>query len=49
MFVMFEIDELTCRDIADTLELPLGTVHSRLHRARESFRTAIAAVRAGKP
>lgn len=40
MIVMFEIDDLTGKEIATTLGLPIGTVHSRLHRAREAFRIA---------
>jgi len=41
MIVMFEIDDLTGKEIASMLGLPIGTVHSRIHRAREAFRTAV--------
>lgn len=41
MIVMFEIDDLSGKEIATTLGLPLGTVHSRLHRARDAFRVAV--------
>ncbi|MBX3188018.1 MAG: sigma-70 family RNA polymerase sigma factor [Labilithrix sp.] len=41
MIVMFEIDDLSGKEIASTLGLPIGTVHSRLHRAREAFRVAV--------
>lgn len=37
VFVMFEIDAMSCAEIASTLGLPLGTVHSRLHAARGEF------------
>jgi RNA polymerase sigma-70 factor (ECF subfamily) len=37
VFVLHEIDGCTCEAIADTLEIPLGTVYSRLRRAREEF------------
>jgi RNA polymerase sigma-70 factor, ECF subfamily len=37
VFVMFEIDGLSCVEIASFLDVPLGTVHSRLHAARKAF------------
>jgi RNA polymerase sigma-70 factor, ECF subfamily len=37
VFVLHELDGFTCEAIADTLEIPLGTVYSRLRRAREEF------------
>lgn len=37
VFVLHEIDGFTCEAIADTLEIPLGTVYSRLRLAREDF------------
>ncbi|MDF2692802.1 MAG: polymerase sigma factor RpoE [Labilithrix sp.] len=39
VFVLFEIEGLTMQQIADLIELPLGTVASRLRRAREEFQT----------
>jgi RNA polymerase sigma-70 factor (ECF subfamily) len=42
VFILFEIEELTMLEIASALELPSGTVASRLRRAREEF-TRIAA------
>jgi RNA polymerase sigma-70 factor (ECF subfamily) len=36
-FVLYEIEELTMAVIAETLEVPLGTVASRLRRARARF------------
>lgn len=38
VFVLFELEGLTTREIAETEALPLGTVASRLRRAREAFR-----------
>ena len=32
---------LTCRETADQLDLPLGTVLSRIHRARKRLRIAL--------
>ena len=42
IFVMYEIDELSCDEIAAVLDAPLGTVHSRLHAARKQFAAALA-------
>jgi RNA polymerase sigma-70 factor (ECF subfamily) len=38
VFVLFELDEMTMAEIAVLLELPPGTVASRLRRARAEFR-----------
>jgi RNA polymerase sigma-70 factor (ECF subfamily) len=38
VLLLREVEELSCREIATTLELPLGTVKSRLSRAREALR-----------
>ena len=37
VFVLFEIEELSIQEIAETLDIPNGTVGSRLRRARQSF------------
>jgi RNA polymerase sigma-70 factor (ECF subfamily) len=37
VFVLFELEGFTSTEIAETLELPLGTVYSRLRAARERF------------
>jgi RNA polymerase sigma-70 factor (ECF subfamily) len=37
VFVLYELEELTMAEIAATLELPAGTVASRLRRSREQF------------
>jgi RNA polymerase sigma-70 factor (ECF subfamily) len=41
VFVLFEIEGLSSPEIAGSLEIPLGTVASRLRRAREQFRAAL--------
>jgi RNA polymerase sigma-70 factor, ECF subfamily len=38
VFTLFEIDAEPCERIAELLELPLGTVYSRLRLARVAFR-----------
>jgi RNA polymerase sigma-70 factor (ECF subfamily) len=44
VFVLYEIEGLTSPEIAKLLEIPLGSVASRLRRAREQFRSAAARV-----
>jgi RNA polymerase sigma-70 factor (ECF subfamily) len=38
VFVLFDIEGLTAPEISEALAIPVGTVASRLRRARESFR-----------
>ena len=45
VFVMFELDEKTCPEIAETLGIPLGTVYTRLRLARERFEQSAAKAR----
>jgi RNA polymerase sigma-70 factor, ECF subfamily len=45
-FVLYEIEELTLREIASALGVPQGTVASRVRRGRELFRQAAQRVRA---
>ncbi len=40
-FVLFELEGLTSPEIAELAGIPLGTVASRLRRARESFRQLV--------
>jgi RNA polymerase sigma-70 factor (ECF subfamily) len=40
VFVLYELEGLTSPEIAGLLEIPLGSVASRLRRAREQFRAA---------
>jgi RNA polymerase sigma-70 factor (ECF subfamily) len=37
IFVLFEIEEMTRTEVAESLGIPEGTAASRLRRARESF------------
>lgn len=39
--VMFELEGLSCEEIAEMTEVPLGTVYSRLHHARKEFVTCM--------
>lgn len=41
VFVMFEVEGLSGKEIATKLSLPLGTVHSRLHAARRELTRAL--------
>jgi RNA polymerase sigma-70 factor (ECF subfamily) len=40
-FLMVFLEGLTCQETADELGIPLGTVLSRVHRARVALRTAL--------
>jgi RNA polymerase sigma-70 factor (ECF subfamily) len=37
-FVLFELEQLSAPEVADLLGVPVGTVASRVRRARESIR-----------
>jgi RNA polymerase sigma-70 factor (ECF subfamily) len=39
-FVLFEIEGMSCPEVAEALELSVGTVYSRLHAARAAFKKA---------
>jgi RNA polymerase sigma-70 factor (ECF subfamily) len=49
VLVLYEIEELSTQEIAALLELPSGTVASRLRRAREAFARAVPRVAGGRP
>jgi RNA polymerase sigma-70 factor, ECF subfamily len=40
VFVLFEIEDVSCESIAAGMGIPLGTVYSRLHAARRAFQRA---------
>lgn len=42
VFVLFELDAMSGDAIAELLDVPVGTVRSRLRLARESFQRAVA-------
>ena len=41
VFTLFEIEGESCQDIAKLLDVPVGTVHSRLHSARKELQRAL--------
>lgn len=41
VFLMVFVGGLTCQEAADELDLPLGTVLSRIHRARKHLRKSL--------
>lgn len=45
VFVMHEMEAITCPEIAEALGVPLNTIYSRLRVARERFRRAYEALR----
>ena len=42
MLVMYHVQALSYEDISDALDLPIGTVKSRLNRARLALRDRLA-------
>jgi RNA polymerase sigma-70 factor (ECF subfamily) len=41
VFILFEIEKLTGEELAEALDIPLGTVYSRLQLARKAFRAQL--------
>lgn len=41
VFILFELEGMTAREIAEYLDVPRGTVASRLRSARATFRTCV--------
>jgi RNA polymerase sigma-70 factor (ECF subfamily) len=48
VFVMFEIEGMSSEQIAESVGAPLGTVYSRLYRARKRFAKALARLGSGQ-
>jgi len=46
VFALFELEGMTGDEIADVVEAPLATVHSRLRLSRETFRRVVGRARA---
>ena len=46
VFVLFEVEEMTMTEIAELLDVPSGTVASRLRRAREFYQQGVNRLRA---
>ncbi len=44
-FVLFEIEGMSCEEIAELTAVPVGTVYSRLHLARKAVTLAAARLR----
>ena len=40
IFILFELEGEPCQAIATAFEIPIGTVYSRLHKARKQFKDA---------
>ena len=47
-FVLYELEEMTVPDIATILDVPVGTVASRLRRARAAFADTVERLRASR-
>jgi RNA polymerase sigma-70 factor (ECF subfamily) len=48
VFIMHEIEQMTGREIAETLDVNENTIHTRLRAARQLFESAVARQRAGE-
>ena len=46
VFVLYEVEGLSSTEIAEVVQVPLGTVASRLRRAREDFESRVARIEA---
>jgi RNA polymerase sigma-70 factor, ECF subfamily len=41
VFSLFELEQMTCQQIAKMLDIPIGTVYSRLRLGREAFQRSV--------
>jgi RNA polymerase sigma-70 factor (ECF subfamily) len=48
-FVLFEIEGVSCEEIAELTAVPIGTVYSRLHLARKQVASTAARLRRSRP
>jgi RNA polymerase sigma-70 factor, ECF subfamily len=46
VLVMYELEELSTREITEQLGVPVGTIHSRLYAARKEFEDSLARLEA---
>jgi len=46
VFVLFELEELSITELSELLSIPIGTVGSRLRRAREDFQSRVRRMKA---
>jgi RNA polymerase sigma-70 factor (ECF subfamily) len=46
VIVLCDVEELTYKEIGDTLSIPVGTVMSRLHRGRAALRSEVRSAKA---
>jgi RNA polymerase sigma-70 factor (ECF subfamily) len=46
VFTLFELEEMSGEEIAEALQIPLGTVYSRLRLGREAFRKVFQRIQA---
>jgi len=49
VFILYELEEMSLAEIATVLDAPIGTVASRLRRAREQFQKATRRLQARQP